>query len=159
MAPGAGAPMEAVAAVRAEPGGLAGDRYAEGKGYWLGPDACAVTLIRAEDVDRIQRRSRLPLSSGEHRRNLVIRGLRRRQLVGSRIRVGEAILAVVAPRPPCGYLERLTRRGMARALGRSSGFCLRVIHSGRMRTGDTVHWAERLEPDGGAGLPPDSKKP
>lgn len=142
VAPTAGAPMAEVAAIRAEADGLVGDRYAADAGYWRGPDACPVTLIRAEDVDRIQRRSGLPLAAGEHRRNLVVRGLRSRHLPGGRIRIGDAVLAVTAPRPPCGYLERLTRRGMARALRGRSGFCLRVVRPGQMRQGDTVHWLE-----------------
>ena len=159
VAPRAGDPMQAVASARAQDSGLAGDRYAEGAGHWLGPDACAVTLIRAEDVDRIQRRSGLSLSSGEHRRNLVVRGLRMRQPVGSRLRIGDAVLVVVAPRPPCGYLERLTQRGMARALGRRSGFCLRVVQAGDMRTGDPVHWVEGPEANGSMEAPPASNAP
>jgi MOSC domain-containing protein YiiM len=126
------------------PGGLAGDRYATGSGHWQGPDACPVTLIRAEDLARIERRTELPLAAGEHRRNLVVRGLRRRDLAGGRVRIGDAVLVITAPRPPCGYLERLTRPGMVRALNGRSGVCLRPETPGTLRLGDAV----RPEPAG-----------
>lgn len=142
LAPAAGRPMAEGTAVRVEAGGLAGDRYAVGEGFWHGPDACAVTLIRGEDLDRIQRRTGLPLSAGEHRRNLVVRGLRPQSGSGGLIGIGEAVLAVAGPRPPCGYLEQLTRPGMARALRGRSGLCMRVVQPGRLQVGDPVRWID-----------------
>ncbi|HKJ70867.1 MAG TPA: MOSC domain-containing protein [Gammaproteobacteria bacterium] len=138
VAPEAGAPMRSLEAAEVSGAGLAGDRYAAGAGYWQGPDACAVTLIRAEDLERIARRTGLAVAAGEHRRNLVVRGLRRGDLEGGRLVIGEALLAPQGARPPCGYLERLTRPGMARALRGRSGVCLRVERAGTLRVGDIV---------------------
>lgn len=138
LAEAAGAPMRPVAAVEVGSAGLAGDRYAAGNGHWQGPDACPVTLIRAEDLARIEARTGLPLTAGEHRRNLVVRGLRRRDLAGGRLCIGGAVLAIMGPRPPCGYLERLTRTGMVRALNGRSGVCLRAEGAGTMHPGDAV---------------------
>lgn len=142
VAPAAGAAMRPVSSVAVSEAGLAGDRYALASGHWQGPDACPVTLIRGEDVDRIGRRSGLPLAAGEHRRNLVVRGLRQGDLAGARLIIGEVVFAVIGPRPPCGYLERLTRPGMARALRGRSGVCLRVVQGGTLARTDAV----RCEP-------------
>ena len=95
-------------------------------------------LIRAEALDRIRRRTGLAVSAGEHRRNLVVRGLSRRALERERITIGSVVFAVQGPRPPCGYLERLTEPGMARALRGRSGICLRVAEPGALAVGDGV---------------------
>jgi len=130
--------MEPCVRAEAVPGGLAGDRYASGRGHWRATDACEVTLIRAEDLDRIRRRTELALEGGEHRRNLVVRGLRSRDLTAGRLRIGAALFAIRGPRPPCGYLERLTEPGMVRALRGCGGVCLEVLESGEVAVGDPV---------------------
>ncbi|WP_399354628.1 MOSC domain-containing protein [Thiohalorhabdus denitrificans] len=138
MAPQAGAPMHRVDKVEVGGSGLAGDRYATGQGYWRATDACPVTLIRAEDLERIQRRTGLSLGLGEHRRNLVVRGLRGRDLEAGRLRIGTALFALQGARPPCGHLEQLTEPGMARALRGHSGVCLGVLQPGEIGPGDVV---------------------
>lgn len=144
LAEAAGAPVRAVSRIEAVAGGLAGDRYAVGRGHWRATDACQVTLIRAEDLDRIRRRTALPVLAGEHRRNLVVRGLRPRDLAAGHLRIGGAVFAVQGPRPPCGYLETLTLPGMARALRGRSGICLRVEEPGQLAVGDEVApWGKR----------------
>lgn len=140
LAPAAGRPMQWVAEATLSGQGLEGDRYAAAAGHWQGPDGCAVTLIRAEDLGWVQRRTGIAVMAGEHRRNLVIRGLPRKALASGILRVGQARLAVLGPRPPCGYLERLTQSGMARALRGRSGACARVLTPGAVRRGDTVRW-------------------
>ncbi|NEX17532.1 MAG: sulfurase [Halochromatium sp.] len=119
-------------------GGLAEDRYARGRGFWRLTDGCQVTLIHAEDLARIKRRLGLSLDAGEHRRNLVVSGLARTELRGSEIRIGEALFEWHRVRPPCGYLDRVSGAGTAKALGRSSGHCLRVCKTGLINVGDRV---------------------
>jgi MOSC domain-containing protein YiiM len=41
-------------------------------------------------------------------------------------------------RPPCGYLDRVVGAGMAKALGRYGGHCLRVREGGLIGLGDRV---------------------
>jgi len=119
-------------------GGLAEDRYARGRGFWRLTDCCQVTLIHAEDLARIKRRLGLSLDAGEHRRNLVVSGLARTELRGREIRIGEALFEWHRVRPPCGYLDRVSGAGTAKALGRSSGHCLRVCKTGLINVGDRV---------------------
>ena len=134
------AAMKRVEEVRAVAGGLAGDRYKEGTGYWTHyGDVCEVTLIEAEDLDEIEQEAGLRVKNGEHRRNIVTRGVRLHDLNGSRFRVGEVILEYDRPRPPCKHVQDLTEPGMTRALRRQrGGICARVIEGGLIRAQDEI---------------------
>jgi MOSC domain-containing protein YiiM len=135
-----GEPMQAVAEVMAVAGrGLEGDRYANRRGYWTDVDECQVTLIQAEDLDAITAGTDIDVTAGEHRRNIVTRGVDLRALAGWRFRVGEAVFRYDRPRPPCRYIEGITQPGMTRALAaRRGGICARVVESGIIRVGDTL---------------------
>jgi MOSC domain-containing protein YiiM len=139
LAPQAGSPMVPVQSVEVLRGrGLAGDRYERGQGFYRATDACQVTLIGAEALERAQARTGVPLTQGEHRRNLVVRGLEPEALRGRRLRIAEVLFEYHRPRPPCGYLERLTVPGMVKALVRRPGVCLRALEDGVIRVGDPV---------------------
>ena len=145
MAPKGSAAMERVEEVRAmENGGLEGDRYKEGIGYWTPyGDVCEVTLIEGEDLDEIEQEAGLRVKNGEHRRNIVTRGvrlesLRGRWFRGRRFQIGEAILEYDRPRPPCKHVQDLTEPGMMRALRRCGGICARVVKGGRIRARDEI---------------------
>lgn len=128
--------MERVGEVRAAAGGLEGDRYKEGTGYWTPyGDVCEVTLIEGEDLDEIEREAGLSVKSGEHRRNIITRSVRLEDLRGSRFRIGEAVLEYDRPRPPCKHVQDLTEPGMTRALKGRGGICARVVEGGRIRRG------------------------
>ena len=137
--------MERVEEVHAvENGGLQGDRYKEGIGYWTPyGDICEVTLIEGEDLDEIEREAGLRVKSGEHRRNIVTRGVKLKNLRGGwfgggRFRIGEVVLEYDRPRPPCKHIQDLTERGMTRALRGRGGICARVIQGGRIRARDEI---------------------
>lgn len=133
------APMERVDEVRAVEGGLEGDRYLLRTGYWTGVDECQVTMIEGEALDEVEAEHGVSVSDGQHRRNIVTRGLRLRELAGARLRVGQARLEYDRPRPPCRYIESLTEPGMTRALAaRRGGICLLVVEEGLVRVGDAV---------------------
>jgi MOSC domain-containing protein YiiM len=144
VATSAGAPMQRVAGIRAIAGaGLEGDRYALGSGHWRRTDACEVTLVDAADLERAQRRSGIAFATGEHRRNLVVRGIPLDAYRNRRVRIGEVLLEFHRLRPPCGYLDRLLQRGAGKALGKGAGIGLRVIEGGVLRAGDRVQVLER----------------
>lgn len=142
LAPAAGAPMEALHSVRAlANAGLEGDRYAAGRGFWKVHQACQVTLIGEEDLERARQRApalAATLNAGGHRRNLVIAGTHSRALLGRRLRIGDVELVVTRPRPPCGYLEQVEKTGLATALGRHSGVCANVQVGGTLQVGAAV---------------------
>jgi MOSC domain-containing protein YiiM len=140
IAPYSGEPMQESAAVEALMDcGLRGDRYVRRTGYWSGVDECQVTLIEGEVLDSIAEDTGLDILSGEHRRNLVTRGIRLSQLIGRRFAVGQAIFEYDRPRPPCPHIQALTRPGTARALfGQRGGIGARVLQSGFIQVNDGI---------------------
>jgi len=137
--------MESKVAVGVEPGvGLAGDRYASGRGHWSGQGDCEVTLIEGETLDDLAARG-IALPEGAHRRNLVTRGIRLADLAGCRFGIGSAEFVFDRVRPPCRYLESVNQiRGLRDALGGArAGICARVTRQGRILVGDTISVAPR----------------
>jgi MOSC domain-containing protein YiiM len=135
-----GDPMQRVEEAEAvKDGGLRGDRYMERAGYWTNVDECQVTLIAGETLDRIASGTSVKVQAGEHRRNIVTRGIDLMSLVGKRFQVGAAELVFDRPRPPCGYIQTITEKGMTKALGGfNGGICARVLTDGVIRPGDTI---------------------
>lgn len=139
IAPAGGESMRKVDEVRALAGrGLEGDRYCLRTGYWSGTDECQVTLIRAEDIENIVRETGLHVQNGEHRRNLITRDVDLNALAGKQFRIGEAVLRFNRPRPPCGYIQSITERGMTKALAPCGGICADVVEAGLIRAGDEL---------------------
>jgi len=135
----AGGTMRRVDEVEATAGvGLAKDRYARGRGHWKRTDACQVTLVAEEDLRKAERRGGLSFADGQHRRNLVVRGIPLNAFRQRRVRIGQALFAFHRLRPPCGYLDRLVQPGAAKALGKGAGIGLNVVEGGVLREGDEV---------------------
>lgn len=150
----AGAPMRRVETIDADEGGLRGDRYRNGTGYYSGVDECEVTLIAAEGLDRLEAEG-IAVAAGQHRRNLVVRGIDLEALRGLRFTVGPVTLVYDRPRPPCSYVERLTQKGMLKGLARhGAGICARVARPGTIRTGDAVAAELGDQSRHGTGPPP-----
>jgi MOSC domain-containing protein YiiM len=146
LAPEGGAQMKGVQAATALEGcGLEGDRYCAGTGHWSRfGRVCEVTFIAAEDLHNIERETGVSVKNGEHRRNVVTRGISLNGLRrGEWFRVGEAVFEYRGPRSVCRYIERLTEPGMTQALKGRGGICARVIENGTVRGGDEI---EVLQP-------------
>lgn len=138
-------PMESVERVEAvEQGGLRGDRYFEGTGYYSGIDECQVTLIEVEAIEEIKDEFDIDLTDGRHRRNVVVRGVSVHDLLGERFRVGDAVLKGTRPRPPCAHVERVAgEKGVARALkNRRGGICADVVEGGAIQLGHDLSTVE-----------------
>jgi MOSC domain-containing protein YiiM len=119
--------------------GIEGDRYCEGRGFWTRyGDVCQVTLIEVEDLDYIEDELGIRAKNGEHRRNIITRGIRLGDLHRKRFRVGEAVLEYDRPRPPCRHVQEMSEPGMTRALRGRGGICARVIKGGRIRARDAI---------------------
>ena len=148
VAGASGQPMRAVDEVQAlAGGGLAGDRYCTGRGYWTDGDGCQVTIIEGEDLDYIAAEHGVPVANGRHRRNLVTRGVDLTDLEGRRFTIGDAIFEFDQPRPPCRYIASLTEAGMTRVLGgRRGGIGVRVLRSGAIRAGDRIELQDEVPP-------------
>lgn len=141
-APAAGAPVQALEAVRAESGrGLEGDRYWKGQGAfsrWPGPRR-EVTLIAAEAIEAAEREFGVALSAGEHRRNLVVRDVPLDDLVKTEFEVGPVRLRGVRRCAPCKYLVRITgQAAIFESLVRRGGLRAEILTGGVVTVGDSV---------------------
>ena len=95
-------------------------------------------LIEGEDLDYIENELGIGVKNGEHRRNIVTRGIRLGDLRRKRFRVGETVLEYDRPRPPCRHVQDLSERGMTRALKGRGGICARVVQAGSIRSEDAI---------------------
>ena len=141
FAPEGGAQMKGVQVATALEGcGLEGDRYCAGTGHWSRfGRVCEVTFIAAEDLDNIERETGVHVKNGEHRRNVVTRGISLKSLRrGERFRAGEVVFEYRGPRSVCRYIEGLTEAGMTQALKGRGGICAIVAKNGTVRAGDEI---------------------
>lgn len=135
------APMQLTETIRAVDGGLAGDRYQTGEGYYTPFDVCEVTFLEREAIAEIHESYDIDLSDGRHRRNLVTEGVDvHEDLLRSRFRVGEAIFEGTRTRPPCAHVEQVAdEKGVARSLKQGrGGVCGKVVSPGELREGDEI---------------------
>ena len=143
IASAAGAEMQSVDRIQAlEQTGLYSDRYSVARGYWHVTEACQVTLISEDDLNKAKNGLSdtlcAKLDTGHHRRNLVISHLKTRDLQDKTFRIGDALFRYHKPRPPCGYLDKIEGKGLGGALGKNSGICVTVIRGGVIAVGDRV---------------------
>ncbi|ERH00709.1 MAG: hypothetical protein J07HN6_02335 [Halonotius sp. J07HN6] len=144
IAPEGGEPMERADAVTAIEGGIVGDRYCRGTGYYSPYDVCEVTLIEREAMTTIRERFDIDLGDGRHRRNIVTSGVDLHELLDTTVRVGDAELRGTRPRPPCAHVETLAGEdGVASALGDGrGGICAAVTSPGEIAVGDEIDVVE-----------------
>lgn len=142
-------PMQSVSSVRAVPGGLEGDRYLTGDGYYMPFDVCEVTFISGADIDAIRETAGIDLSDGRHRRNVVLRGVALDDLLEARFRVGGATFEGTRRRPPCKHVEEVAgEAGVMQALRGKGGICADVVEAGTVSVGDEVEVIEDRSFDG-----------
>lgn len=128
------APLSRVEEVEALAGrGLAGDRYAAGRGTFSGPGrGYELTLVEAEVLDEIE------LSWEEARRNIVTRGISLNGLVGRRFRIGSVECIGRRLAEPCAHLEKLARPRLLRPLVHRGGLRADIVKGGVIRVGDEI---------------------
>jgi MOSC domain-containing protein YiiM len=147
VASAAGEPMQALIETTAHAGrGLAGDRYAEGAGFysWFAGPLREVSLIEEEVLETLRRDHNLPLPPGAHRRNIVTRGVPLGHLIGREFRVGEAVLRGVEISEPCRRLVDVTGiKGVLSPLIHRGGLHAAVVSGGVVRVGDAIVPGER----------------
>jgi MOSC domain-containing protein YiiM len=140
-------PMRRVATVRATAGrGLDGDRYANRAGTFTPRHGQGVgydlTLIEAEVLDELRLADGQRLGYAEARRNIVTRGIDLNSLVGQHFTVGDVECVGRRLCEPCAHLERLTHRGVLRALIHRGGLRADILTTGSISEGAVI---ERIE--------------
>jgi hypothetical protein len=136
IASGAGADAQRCEAVRTVPGaGLDGDRHALGTGTFpSGVPGSALTLIAGEVCDSFDP----PLAAGEHRRNVVTRGIDLNALVGREFTVGDVRCRGMRLCEPCVVVERYSPRSILRPLVHRGGLRADLLDEGTIRVGDSI---------------------
>jgi MOSC domain-containing protein YiiM len=116
--------------------GVVGDRYATRTGHWSDPrwPDQELTLVEEEVADS------LGVAAPLLRRNIVTRGVRLHELIGTRFRIGAVEARGVRVCDPCRHLEQLLGRpGLARDLAAAGGgLRADVLTPGRIAIGDPV---------------------
>lgn len=132
----AGAPMQEVQEVEAIAGlGLAGDRYAIGKGSW--------------NKDKVGKRqvtffnSHFLLGKGfgpkETRRNILTSGIELMSLIGSEFSIGDALFRGVKYCEPCERPSNLLKkRGFESSFQDCGGLIAEVLTTGIIHLGQTI---------------------
>lgn len=111
--------------------GLVGDHGRAGKR--------AVTLIQAEHLPVIAAFSGNQIVTPEVlRRNLVVSGLNLLALRKGLLRIGDVVLEIHGPCPPCSRMEKELGPGGYNAMRGHGGWYASVVEPGRIALGDTV---------------------
>lgn len=120
--------------------GIAGDRYATGRGtYSHKPRADRqVTLLEIETLEALLRDHQIAFAPAETRRNLITREVPLNHLVGRHFQVGEVLLYGDRLNVPCLYLEQLTGKPVFKPLMHRSGLNCQIIRGGAIRPFDRI---------------------
>lgn len=137
VAPDAEAPLVRIDTADALAGrGLAGDRYAAGRGTFGGGRGYELTLVTAEALEEVG------VSWEEARRNVVTRGIDLNALAGRPFRIGAVECIGRRLAEPCAHLERVSRPGIMRPLVHKAGLRADILTGGPMKLGDAVTVSE-----------------
>lgn len=97
-----------------------------------------LTLIEAEEIDRLAVEHGIVLAPGETRRNVTTRGVRLNALVGRRFRLGPILCEGIALCEPCQDLVEMLGKPVLRPLVHRAGLTARILDDGEIAVGDEV---------------------
>lgn len=115
--------------------GVDGDRYATRQGHWSDPRwrDQQLTLVEAELLEE------LGLPEDGLRRNVVVRGMDLKDLIGLEFGIGDAVMRGQRICSPCRYIGTLNgREGLLEQLGGRGGIRVSVVRGGTIRLGDEL---------------------
>lgn len=146
--PESNAPMSSHPSLEAIAGaGLAGDRYATGKGFYTGVvewDA-HVTLIQQEPFAALAKEHGVEIDPADLRRNLITRDINLNYLIGRDFKIGpQAVFRGRKAWPPCTHIvQQSGRREIFQYLARQTGIGADVLVSGTIKVGDAIQLLPR----------------
>ena len=133
------APIDQVANAHLDETGLQGDHGRAGKR--------AVTLIQAEHLPVIAALAGHDVVTPDQlRRNLVVSGLNLLALRKGFLQIGDVVLEIHGPCPPCSRMEKLLGAGGYNAMRGHGGWYASVATTGQVTVGDQVAPLQR-DPD------------
>ena len=119
-----------VDAVDVDEAGLTGDHGRPGKR--------AVTLIQAEHLPVMAALVGCPVCAEDLRRNLVVSGINLAALRKGQVRIGDVVLTIEGPCPPCSRMEETLGPGGYNAVRGHGGWYASVTRGGTLHVGDAV---------------------
>ncbi|MGH2882390.1 MAG: MOSC domain-containing protein [Solirubrobacteraceae bacterium] len=115
--------------------GLEGDRHVAGTGTFpSGQPGSALTMIEAEVCESFDP----PLEPGEHRRNVITRGIDLNALVGHEFTIGDVPCRGMRLCEPCTVVQRYAGRPVLRPLVHRGGLRADILGDGEIHIGDPV---------------------
>jgi MOSC domain-containing protein YiiM len=123
--------VESVTAVAGK--GLEGNRY-----FDTGRPEQELTLIEAEQLERVAVDDGLQIDAAATGRNILTRGVDLNALVGRRFRVGPLECRGIELCEPCRTMESRTVPGAIKALVHRAGLNAEILVGGEVRPGDAV---------------------
>ncbi|MFZ0970573.1 MAG: MOSC domain-containing protein, partial [Solirubrobacteraceae bacterium] len=110
-------------------------RHLAGTGTFpSGLPGSALTMIEAEVCDSFDP----PLTPGEHRRNVVTRGIDLNALVGHEFTIGDVPCRGMRLCEPCTVVQRYAGRPVLRPLVHRGGLRADILRDGDIHVGDQV---------------------
>jgi hypothetical protein len=136
IAAAAGKPARQLPLVTALAGrGLEGDRHVAGTGTFpSGLPGSALTLIETEVCESFCP----PLAAGEHRRNIVTRGIDLNALVGCEFTIGPVRCRGMRLCEPCTVIDGYATRPILRSLIHRGGLRADIMSDGDIAVGDPI---------------------
>lgn len=124
------------------PTGLAGDRYATGKGFYSGTQEwdAHVTLVQQEAFADLVAQHGVAIDPKELRRNLVTKNVNLNWLVGRDFQIGDKVMLRGRKAwPPCKHIVDLSGRvEIFKYLAKQCGIGADVLVGGTIRVGDPI---------------------
>jgi hypothetical protein len=127
-----GTPMQSLPRAAVETGkGLYGDRFFAGKR--------PITLLDEYSLHKLCFDTQLPLQCTDLRRNLLIRGMNARDLLGKTFWIGDIPFQGLAPCPPCRHLHNRLQQQYALGISLANwqgGIVITPLARGTLKVGD-----------------------
>ena len=98
-----------------------------------------ITLIEIENINHYNQISRASILPKDFRRNIITKGIKLNELVGSEFFIGEVKVRAHDLCRPCKYLqESLNQKNLVKELLRKDGLRCEILISGKISIGDKI---------------------
>ena len=98
-----------------------------------------ITLIEIENINHYNQISRASILPKDFRRNIITKGIKLNELVGSEFFIGEVKVRAHDLCRPCKYLqESLNQKNLVKELLRRGGLRCEILISGKISIGDEI---------------------
>ena len=98
-----------------------------------------ITLIEIENINHYNQISRTSILPKDFRRNIITKGIKLNELVGSEFFIGEVKVRAHDLCRPCKYLqESLNQKNLVKELLRKGGLRCEILISGKISIGDEI---------------------